>query len=209
MSYINEEFPLDLFLSGDPKAGRLFFEKYGGLIRNAVLKIRINSDAVKHDDVFNGAIVHLFDNDKKVLRVFKGGCTLSSYIFKVSYNYALSIANKENGLTGKFDKTPIDELDSIGNEKWMLHNSDVAPVEELLAEIFGEISIDVKMIEALRKAFKMLPQKDQNFLDMIFVYKRPTEEIMIEYELNSPNSVYSKKNKLLSKLKKLIRKILE
>lgn len=209
MSDINEEFPLDRFLSDDRHAGRLFFEKFGGLIRKAILKVRIKSDAVKHDDVFNGAIAHILDQDKKVLRMYKGRSKLSTYIGQVCYKYALTVAIKENKLTGRFDKTPIDELDVTGQEKWLLCSSDEIPINEIIAEIFGEISVDDKMKEALKKALEMVSEKDRVFTNMLYVQKRSTEEIRLFFDLNSPNSVYSWKNKLHAKLKKLIKKIMQ
>jgi RNA polymerase sigma factor (sigma-70 family) len=205
MSNSDEGFPLDLFLSGDREAGRIFFEKYGGLIRNAVLKVRIKSDVITHEDVFQGAVAHLFDKDKKVLRMYKGASRLSSYIYQVSYNYALTTVERENNLTGRFDKTPIDDLDSTGQEKWLLNSADETPADKLVAGIFGEKSIDEKKKAALQKALKMFSEKDQKFIDMLYKEKRSTEEIMIFFGLNSPNSVYSKKNKLLVKLEKLMK----
>lgn len=185
MSNSNETFSIELFLSGDRKTGRLFLETYGGYIRQAVLKVRIKSDAIQHEDVFNGAIAHLLENDKKVLRMYKGGSSLSSYIFQVSYHYALTIAGKENKVTG---------------------NTDEMIPDGLMSEIFEDDSADETKAVVLRKAQKSLKEKDRRLLQIMFFDGRSTEEIMRLYNWNN-STVYSQKNKLLARLKKLVRKI--
>jgi len=62
---------LNGLFAGDENSARLFFKRYGGLIRYAVRSIRLRSDAIKEEDLFNESVVHLLDNNKKVLKKLK------------------------------------------------------------------------------------------------------------------------------------------
>lgn len=78
----------------------------GGIIRYVMNLIDIKGTGIDREDLFQEVILYLLENDKKVLRDFKGKCKLSSYIFIVSYRYALRVSDKER-------KRHIKEADNI------------------------------------------------------------------------------------------------
>lgn len=178
------------FIKGDLQATRIFFERYGGIIQYAVNLIDIEDTAIDREDLFQEVILYLLENDKKVLRAFKGKGKLSSYLFIVSRRYALRVSDKGR-------KRQIKGADNILLKE----------IPASLVEKNGSWSEEQE--KALEQAIKRLSLEDQLFIRMLVYDKRPISEIMrIFPELKSPNSVYSKKSKIIEKLKKII-KILE
>jgi DNA-directed RNA polymerase specialized sigma24 family protein len=92
---------VDGLLTGDRKSGRLFLDKYGGLIRSAILSIELRSGAVDYDDLFMEALGHILEKDCKVLRMFSWKCKLSAYLYTVVKRYVLDKVTRENRITDK------------------------------------------------------------------------------------------------------------
>lgn len=186
----NEEKKLiEDFLSGDRKAAHHFFEKYGGIIKHAVLSVGIKSSAFDYDDLFNETVAYILKDNKKAVRAFKGegNCKLSTYLYTISRRFAIGIAVKENKYAKNMCDIPSEELPE-------------ALCEE--AEIFEEHHRD-----ALRDAISECNKDTQLFIKMMFFHNRPTSEIMESFGWTS-NTVYSQKNKVVNKLRKKVRKIL-
>ena len=189
LSNNNEEAQLlEQFLAGDGYAIRIFFERYGGLIRHSVRSVRLSSDAITEEDVFLGAFEHILDEDRKVLRMFKGRCSFTSYLYTVCRRYALNVVQRENKATALFDDISPDDFQDDGAEE---------------IEPYSETEKNVA-----REALLGLDIDTQIFVKMIFIDKRPVEEIMEFFGWNSVNTVYAKKNKVIHRIKKSVAKLL-
>jgi DNA-directed RNA polymerase specialized sigma subunit len=58
----NQKEEMDLLkslIAGDENSAREFIKRYGGLIRCAIRSIRLRSDVIKEEDLFNGAMLHI------------------------------------------------------------------------------------------------------------------------------------------------------
>jgi len=175
------------FLGGDPKAARVFFDKYGGIIKYAVGKVDLKSNVIGAEDLFQDTITYILKDDMKVVRDFKGNCKFSTYLYTICRRYAIKKARKESHMFSKEASLP----------------------ENLPAPLIEQIDIrDEDQKGALLQAIGQLDENSQIFIRMMFYDHRPTSEIMSFFGWNSPNSVYSKKNKIIIKLRKIIRKIL-
>lgn len=177
---------LDGLLRGDRNAARVFFERYGGLIRHAVRSIRVKSDTFKDEDLFNGAIEHLFSDEMKSLRMFGGRCSLGSYLYTVCRRYALSVAGKENPLADWCDGDAL--LEAV-------------PAPEDVAPDFSEAQK-----RALKETILKQDRNTQLFVKMVLLDNRSTDDVMRFFGWGSANTVYAMKNKILLKLKKAVRK---
>jgi len=178
------------FLSGDPKAARMFFEKYGGIIRHAVGKADIKGNMMDREDLFQDAITYILKDNMKIVRDFKGQCMFSTYLYLICRRYAIKKTRKE-GL-----RLPGEGASHL--------------IEGLPAPLIDETEVwdeDQKM--ALGEAIEKLDENSQIFIRMMFFDSRSTAEIMDFFGWNSPNSVYGKKNKIITKLRKIIGKILK
>jgi RNA polymerase sigma factor (sigma-70 family) len=188
----NDKKLVDGLLSGDRRIGRLFLERYGGLIRSAILSIELRSGAVDYDDLFMDALSHIFEKDCKVLRVFNWKCKLSAFLYTVVKRYILDKVTRENRITDKnlddysFNEIIDDCEDDSGNTE----------TDEIRKSAFNE-------------AFEELDPKDALFIKMLMIEKQPTSEVMEFFNWNSENTVYARKNKVLAKLKSLSRKALQ
>jgi hypothetical protein len=153
-----------------------------------LFRSRLKSDAITDEDMFIGAIEHVLDEDKKVVRMFKGRCSLTSYLYTVCRRYALNVVQRENKSTALFDdRTPDDFRDCIGED--CEHYSETE--KQVVREVLLGLDIDTQI-----------------FIKMIFFDKRPVEEVMIFFGWNSLNTVYAKKNKVIHKIKKSVAKLL-
>jgi RNA polymerase sigma factor (sigma-70 family) len=172
-------------IADDAKSAREFFKRYGGLIRHAIRSIRICSDAIQEDDIFHDAIAHILEDDKKVIRNFKGNCSFSTYLYTVCRRFALNVAARENRISC---------------------NSEELLPEEMPAG-FSEDSggIDEDSRKSFREAYSKLNTKDQLIVKMIYFDERSTEEVMKFFNWDG-STVYSQKNKVRAKLVKLIKR---
>jgi RNA polymerase sigma factor (sigma-70 family) len=165
------------FLSGKQQWIRVFFEEYGGFIKKAVDSVGIKDRSLTKSDLFNDAVEYLLKDNMKVVRLFKGRCKLSTYIYTICLRYAIKIAEPS---------MPY----SAGPDPDTLH----AP--ELLGEEFDEKE---KMLCC--KIIHLCKPKEQIFIRMMFYEECSTTEIMDFFGWKSENTVYSQKNKIITKLK--------
>ena len=194
---------LGALFAGEKAGAEKFIDQYGRLIWHVVLK-RLNSSAlrVQPEDIFGEIIVHLFARDFAVLRSFKGRATFTTWLFRVVWCKALEVAEKEK----KYK-------DRIVMPSQMSHNSEDeradfwAQFEDMSSEDDSDIDEFMRKREAVRKAITMLSGDRKAFItDMVF-NKLTTEQMMRKYSLNSNNSVYSRKSKIIDELKSLVKKM--
>jgi RNA polymerase sigma factor (sigma-70 family) len=191
--YSNRDDELNLlsaFVQGDPEAAKIFFKKYGGIIKHAVGKADIKGNVIDREDLFQDLITYILNDDMKIVRDFRGKCKFSTYLYTICRRYAIKKVSRES----------------------KIHSGDEAlpSQSELPITLIEQTEIwDEDQKKALHKAIEKLDEDSQIFIRMMFYDIRSTSEIMIFFGWNSPNTVYSKKNKIIAKLRKMTRKILE
>ena len=170
----------------DRETAKCFFGEYAGIIRYAVRSIGIRNNVQTEDDLFMDAVAFILKDDMRVLRLFKGRSKFSTYLYTVSRRYAMSRAAKENMQAEKRVDIALDTFESQ------------------LMESFPDVTEEESSL--LKKAVAECDSDTQLFIRMLFFDKKSTQEIMRVFGWNSENSVYSKKNKTIEKLKKIFRK---
>lgn len=145
---------------------------------------------MESEDLFMETLKHLFDNDYKVLKQFKWQCKLSTYIYMVTRRYILDIIQRENRIKSRIchEVTPdaiMIECDEENNK-------------------YSEIQIN-----AYKDAMNKLDPKDALFIKMLVIENKSTSEVMTFFGWNSENSVYSRKNKVIAKLRSLYKKAIQ
>ena len=176
-----EKMILKGFLSGNEPMARIFFEEYGGIIQKAVSSVGIKDRSLTGKDLFMAAVENLLRDDKRPLRLFKGKCKLSTYIFTISRRCAIELAQRE------FPPGP---------------DPDTVHVPEALADMPGE-----KENRLFNEALHHCTAKERIFIKMMFYYEYSTVELMDFFRWNSENTVYSRKNKIINKLKKIMKRL--
>jgi len=189
-SHINKEEwnLLSAFINGDRIAAREFFEKYGGIIKYAVGKVDTEGMVIDKEDLFQEAIIHILRDDKKIIRDFEGKSKFSTYLYIICWRYAKKMAKKNNNMCGKETSLP----------------------EEIPAPLMEETEVwDADQKKALLEGVEQLNEDKQLFIRLMFYDSRSTSEIMAVFDYTSPNSVYSKRNKIITELKKITKKIMK
>jgi RNA polymerase sigma factor (sigma-70 family) len=168
------------FLSGREPAIRLFFEEYGGIIKKAVDSVGIKDRSLTKNDLFMAAVENLLRDNKKTIRLFKGKCKLSTYIYTICLRYTIELA--ERGIPPGPDPDTLHAPESFIEE-----------VGEVEKKIFD-------------KAILHCNPKERIFIKMMFYDECSTMEILDFFGWKSENTVYSQKNKIINKLKKITRR---
>src|SRR3989339_1980529 len=91
-----ERIVLDGFLSDSQDAAKAFFERYLGIIRQAVRSVDIHEPALDADDLVMEAVAQILDNNKRAIRLFKGGCKFTTYLYTICRRTALKIVMRED-----------------------------------------------------------------------------------------------------------------
>lgn len=177
----HEKWILKGFLSGNEPMIRVFFQEYGGVIQKAIASVGIKDRSLTSNDLFMAAVENLLRNDKQSIRLFKGKCKLSTYIYTISRRCAIEIAQQ---------RLPI------GPDPDTLH----AP--EVLVNEFGE-----KEFQLFEIALQKCKSWERIFIRMMFYDECSTVEILDFFGWKSESTVYSRKNKIINKLKNYIRRL--
>jgi len=183
---MNEPILNEFLMKCSRENARRFFEEYGGMIKHAVNSIDIRNQVQTKDDLFMDAVAHILKDDMRVLRLYRGKSKFSTYLYTVCRRHVMAQATRENALSSKMSEMP---LESIAEE---------------MSDVMNES--DGRAILALKDAISVCDENTQLFIRAMFYDKRPCDEIMRLFGWNSENTVYSKKNKTIAKLKKQIRR---
>lgn len=185
---INEIKLIEELLNNDNNALKVFFKKYGGIIKGAVSEVDIRSAVMDTDDVFMQTITFLLEGDKKVFRSFKGKSKLSTYLYVVCKRYAIQLVSKEHKI---------------------LKNTDAEIFDRIPAPLADEINdLDDEKIKILQEAINSCKPDKKLLIQMLFYDQRPTDEIREMFGWNSNNTVFSQKNKTIKLLRKKVKRIL-
>jgi len=175
---------LEGLLSGNKEGITTFLKEYGKIIRKAVNSVGIIDPAYTLEELYWIAIEHFFQNKKEIIGKFEGKSRFSTYLYVVLFRFVLKVQNGRRNLDAT--KLTFDISESIRKIESLFRKEDKV---------------------ALLKAISRLASDDQIFIRMLYYENRSTTEIMNHFSWHSKNTVYSKKNKLNAKLKKLIRRL--
>ena len=194
---LSEKEPLNACIQVSKEAWGVFVEKYTKLIYHTIYRTleSHNADHLSQDssDIHNSVFSSLLDDDFKKLKQYKGknGCTVPSWLRKVTSNFTLNYIKKQK----KYK--PIED-DTTDNVDVIERGSDPQqqPDEELLKKESEEMR--KKLVKVL---VKDLNAKDKLFLELSYGKKLPPGKIAEILSITVDN-VYNKKNRIIEKLRK-------
>ena len=178
------------FVQDDIHATNIFFEEYGGIMRYIANKLDPQGNVIDKDDLFYEIVRYILENKMDIILKFKQKCKFSTYLYSICKRYGYKKLRQENRMPGADGGSP--------------------PVENLPAMLFDEIEVwDDEMKSALSLAIKQLDQNSRVFIRMHFYDNKTVEDLMHMFGWKSNNCVYSKKNRIINKLRMNMRKVLK
>jgi RNA polymerase sigma-70 factor, ECF subfamily len=194
---LSEKELLNACIHESKQAWDAFVERYTNLIYHAINKTlkTYHADSLYQDldDIHNNVFLSLMENDYRKLRQYEGrnGCTVSSWLMVVTTNFTLNFIKKQK------QHIPIEgnTTDSI-NIIESVSNPQPQPDEELSKKEYEEI---------FKELINDLNTNDMLFLKLYYEKELPPEEIAEILNL-TVSTVYSKKNRIREKLKKIAKK---
>ena len=184
---------LEACFSGDRNAWETFVREYSKLVYYSVhqiFKIRgMVPDSDEVDDLYGSVYLMFFENDFARLRSFKGknDCSLASWIRLLASRKTLDYL-REKGRRSRI----IDHHSEINYGHPSGQNIETEALEHEQAAIF-------------REALLELGAEDLTFLNLFYEQELPPESIARMLGV-TVSTVYSKKNRLKGKLKRIIEK---
>ncbi|MBI4698156.1 MAG: sigma-70 family RNA polymerase sigma factor [Nitrospirae bacterium] len=184
-------------VNGKPEAWDTFVDQYSKLVYHSINNtLKLHHSSLQQEDVediFNGIFLSFMEDDYKKLRQYEArhGCTLSSWI------RLISIRSTIDYLRGQKHHVSIDD-DNDGSSFSLV---ETLPDERATAEKQMELSETDRLI---RQAIDELPASDKLFIELHYEKELPAEEIA-EIMNISVNTLYSRKNRIHEKIKKIIK----
>ena len=186
-------------IARDKKAWNLFVERFSEIIADAIHKSLRKSSFPSNEhfeDVFHTVFVALLDNDSRKIRQFKWRCKLSSWLYIVAANVTFDYLRK-------FQNRP--ELVSLDNarENGISLGEEVSSAEPSAIDIL-EIEEEKRIIGIIRKR---LTNREQLYLKLSNDYELPARKIAAILNITA-NNVYQLKSVIMTKMKKMAKKII-
>jgi len=185
---------LKAVLQRDAGAWSGFFYRYERLIISCIKKVLHRYTAVYADedieDMVSTVCLNLVKDDYRKLRTYDAsrGYKLSSWVGLIATNTAHDALRRREPIHQRLDD----------------HNQDEAKVEIVDGDPNpGERMERREEWTALLKAIQDLPESDRQFLELYYDHEYEPEEIARRLGI-SVNTVYSRKNKVREKLRRLI-----
>jgi len=182
-------------ISGRKDSWDTFVLQYSKLIYysiNKTLKLH-NQNLEREDieDIFSSLFVSFMDKDYKKLRQFEGrqGCTLSSWIRLITIRHTIDFLRRQKNLVSLNDDS-----------------DNTQPLVERIpskSKSFEKELEESQTARALKNAIATLPASDRLFMELFYEKELPPEEIASILKV-SVNTVYSKKNRVREKIKKIL-----
>ncbi len=182
-------------ISGKKEAWDMFVIQFSKLIYysiNKTLKLHAcNIPTEDVEDIFNSIFASFMDNNYKKLRQFEGkhGCTLSSWIRLISIRQTIDFMRGQ-----KYHVSLDDDHD------------DTQPLVEKLPHKGSSFEDHLELSQsqrAVKKAMDSLPSSDRLFVTLYFEKELQPEEIAGVLNV-TVSTVYSKKNRVQEKIKKIL-----
>ena len=196
MFAINDDFSLlTKCIDGEQEAWDIFVKRYSKLVYHSILHTfkfhSFSSGEGEVEDIYNSIFLSLIENDYKKLRQFegRGGCSLSSWIRLISVRGTIDF------LRGRKNHLSLDE-----------ENETARPLIETLSDDNDSAEKKIERFEteqALRNAIDELPVSDKFFITLYYEKELSDEETAGIMNV-SVNTIYSKKNRIREKIKKIL-----
>jgi RNA polymerase sigma-70 factor (ECF subfamily) len=173
-----------------PELYRRFERVIIGCVRNTLRRYSAFATDEDIEDIVNTTCLNLVKDDFKKLRTFDAsrGYRLSSWMGLIATNTALDALRRRDP-----GHTSLDSLDDDGVPLQVADPS--APPE-------GQMERREQW-RALLEAIQELPEADRRFLELYYDEELAPEQLAARLGI-TVNTVYSRKNKLREKLKKLL-----
>lgn len=195
MSKMMEKELLRACFSGDRRAWERFVEEYSKLVYFSIhqtFKMKgVNASQDEANELFNEVFLGLFENNFAKLRNFKwkNDCSLATWLRLIT------------------SRKTIDYLKSKRRRSKMLDIDSPEVQEELEAESEVEHSVlDGEREELLRRAVSQLSAEEINFLNLCFIKELAPEKIAEMLGI-TVSSVYSRKNRIKEKIRKIVKNL--
>jgi RNA polymerase sigma-70 factor (ECF subfamily) len=182
-------------INGEQASWDIFVKRYSKLVYHAVhhtLKLHSYTHKTEDiEDIHNSIFLSLIENDFRKLRQFEGrrGCSLSSWVRLISV------------------RSTIDFLRSQKVHLSINGDSETAqPIIETLIDDRLSVEKQMEMAEterAFKDAINELSPSDKLFIRLYYEKELPEEEIAGIMHV-SINTIYSKKNRIREKIKKIL-----
>jgi RNA polymerase sigma-70 factor (ECF subfamily) len=190
-----EEELLRHVLAQSPGSWTGFYARYERLIISCIKKAlhRYTATYAEEDveDIVNTVCLNLVKDDFKKLRTFDPtrGYKLSSWVGLIATNTALDALRRREP-----QHTALDTDDGDEQPQTQVADAGMDPSESLERR---------EQWRALLSAIRDLPESDRQFLELYYDQEAEPEEIARRMGI-AVNTVYSRKNKLREKLRKLV-----
>lgn len=179
-------------LDGDPAAWEAFVQRYTRLIYYSIQKIsRVRGFLLGEadiEDLHNQVFLSFMENDGRKLRQFQGRnqCQLSTWIGLITTRQTLDYFGRKHHQHKSIDEDP--ELQ-----------------EQMPDEGPGAESrlIEEEKLAQLQQAVAGLPEEDRLFYRLVFIEERDPEDLSVLLA-TSVSNIYSKKSRLISKLRQIL-----
>lgn len=188
---------LNRLLSGNTATFQDFHRRYNRLIASCIRKVfhKYSVDYSEEDmgDTIGQAFLNMVKDDFRKLRLYDSekGYRLSSWIGLISTNTAYDFLRRLKPKSRSLDDT----------ERYMPE-----PVSSLPSP--SENLEQKEQITLLLKAIEQLSDNEKRFVELCYKHQLTHEEISEQMGL-SLNTVYSKKNKIKTKLSKIITNLMQ
>lgn len=176
----------------DEKTWHEFLNRYSRLIYSYIYKVTVNLYGISNadhlvDDIFQGVLHSLIDDECRRLRSFRGrnGCSFASWLRLVTINYTLSALRKQR---------PLVSLDDDRGGAPML---DTLQDTRILPD---ESAIYREHADNLKECIKRLDAGDK-FLLQLLVTRRMSLEAVRQLLRISRSAVDMRKSRLIARLK--------
>ena len=177
---------VDQILKNNREGAKVFLDEYFDTIQKAIKSVNIKDCTLTENDLTHEVFVYFLDNDKKVLRRWKGAGSLAGYIYLISKRHAIKIVEKEvKAHCNKFFFDPDTLPSKIIDETEITNNQE----KELLTNVI-----------------KKLPKESKKFLKALYWLQLDTDKLMELFEISRRDLLYKKKYRLIKKMRKLIEK---
>jgi RNA polymerase sigma-70 factor (ECF subfamily) len=171
-------------LDGDQEAFRFLVEKYQNMVFTVALRI------VKHREDAEEVAQDTFIKAYQKLNTFQGGSKLSTWLYSIAYNTAISRTRKKT-----YDEQDIDDL------------GDHAAIATSNSEQLNALNQDEQK-RYLTQALAKLPEQDAAVLTLYYLEEQSVEEVSDITGLSRSNvkvKLHRSRQKLQIELEKLLR----
>lgn len=182
---------LNSFVEGDPAAVTMFIEKYGPVIMNVAKKYvyKKYAQVFSVNDLFQDIMFHIYNKRNTIVNEYKARSSFRVYLYAVCRYRAMATIKKEYV------------------SQRMCKRS--AEMENVPSSLLEDIQIyDDEMKRNLRKVINQLEDDDRLFIKMCYYDDKTTEELGKMFEISNQNSVYTRKHRILKKIKQKMEKYL-